>query len=739
MAGAAVVLFRGEEVLGEATTDANGSASVPIQETPCRLLVAPCCAPSKVVEVAAKSTAIEVTYDDGAIFSGHVTVDGAPPATPVELVLQAEAPLVPAVEIPDPVAMRLRTLRTAYSWQLAAKSDRDGAFAFFGLAPHVRFTVQIAAPYENAATGETWARFDEAQQDVELALHFNPSIHGRIVDTSGAPLPGWHVEGWAGSPDEWDSEAPVDSDARGDFRLFLHQSHHGGTTFARLYVCDPGGTSIRRVDIGQTVDRGFDVGDVVVDLRKIVTLVPRDANGLPLSLFAVVVEHATRAGELPCRPVRDVVDAAHARAGLVLADDVKTLRLLAPGCAAVDVPAVPANAPVEVVLPAAATLEFDVRDPDGKRPSGCTLELAGPKWPGAWSREELVAAHVALGGSPLPWEGERDRTAQSFRIGASKDGVFRALALLPELATTLVVRDSLGAEVLRDEVVLQAGETRKLERTLANDAVTLAGFVHDVDGTPLKKTRIEWRTGTAVQLVWTGEDGRFRVEGVRAPRVTLVFQASGHAWKWLRDLDVRAVPGELDVELKPGHSTRCGFVGANGASAATAVWIESVASRPFPDGADLPPEGADRCDGESEGDVGYGFAELPASELRLRARIDGFTFALSVERDCEVNYNTTVHGPVEIDWSVAATASNGRTLTALRLLPLERRGARATIPIGAAAAAAGSGLARIDKIAIDRYTVALVWSDAAGQLTEEKTDVVVDVSKQESARVTLTR
>src|SRR5262249_10241935 len=49
--GAAIVLYRDDEMLGAATTDENGGATIPIEPSPCRLLIWPFAAPRKVVEV----------------------------------------------------------------------------------------------------------------------------------------------------------------------------------------------------------------------------------------------------------------------------------------------------------------------------------------------------------------------------------------------------------------------------------------------------------------------------------------------------------------------------------------------------------------------------------------------------------------------------------------------------------------------------------------------------------------
>lgn len=739
--GAALVLFHGEETLGAATTDANGAASLPIEDSPCRLFVFPCAAPAKVVEVAANTRALEVTYDEGVLFSGHVVVEGRPPTAPMTLSITTAGleRLIFPVSVPDSVAMRLRALRAAKTFELSATTDRDGAFTFFGLAPHVDFCLHIPTPYEESDRGENAVRFDEAREGVLLALRFNPSIHGRIVDAQGAPLAGWKVEGFAGSADESSSQPPVESDASGVFRLYVHEGSRRPTSFSVLYVSEPGGAFARRVDIDACVDRGFDAGDVVIETRRVVALDPRDESGRPIERFAAVVERKLEAHEMRFRSNRDVVAAERARAGLLLPDGVRSLSIVAPGFGEVDVEAKPATSPVAVTLPTAASLELVVHDGDQPPSPMWTLELLASKWAAAWSRDEVTAAHAALGGSPMAWNHRQEDDKSPLRLGPMKDGRFVALALQPGLPTTLVLRDRHAIEVLREVVDLRPGETLRLERTLAEDAVSIDGFVHDENGRPLPKTRIEWRLMDAVDLNWSGADGRFRLENVRDSRVTLLFEAPGRKWKWVRDLDLRALSGELDVELGPGRSTWCLFFRAPGDPPPSAVWIEPKSTRPTPDGGDLPPEIPGRLDGEHEVDGAFAFPDLPDEPLLLRARIGDFTFALDVIPNEMPTYNTMLRGPVEVDWSIAPATANGRTLSALRLLPLDRRGARATLPITASDAARGSGLARIEKLGLDRYAVALVWREADGSLTEEKSDVVVDVARNPSARVTLAR
>jgi RNA polymerase sigma factor (sigma-70 family) len=741
--GAAIVLYRGDEVLGSATTDENGGASIPIEPSPCRLLVWPFAAPRKVVEVAAKTPSLEVTYDEGAILSGHVVVDGRPPETPIEFTLTSSAgdELGTTTEtIPDAAWTKLRELRATPLWMLSARTTSDGAFAFFGLPRRVRLGLRIPAPYEDAATGETFVRFDDAREGVELALRFNPSIRGRIVDERGRPLAGWKVESFAGSEDECSSQPSVESAADGEFKVFVHEGTSRSTSFAVLFVCDPSGAFARRIDVSTSVDHGFDAGDVVVETRRVVAIDPRDEAGRPIERFVALVERKLDPREMSFRPARDVVSAERARSGVLLPEEVKSLRMVAPGFVAADVKPEPAATSVRVSLPAAASLELVVHDGETAPQPGWKLELSASKWPAAWSREEIAAAHASFGGSPMPSTSPREERASTFTLAPTKEGRLTALALLPRLPITLTLRDRFDAELLREEIVLEPGEQRRLERTLAQDAVSISGYVHDPDGKPLPMVRIDVRVGYAGDLAWTGKDGRFRIDGVRVPRISLTFEESRHSWRWLHDLDVRAQTGDLDVELEPGRSTHCSFYGLHEESKPSAVWIELASSRPTPDGSDLPPAAADRRDGVRGGIEGYAFADLPEGSLLLRARIEGFTFALPVEPECEVNYNTMLRGPVEIDWSIDPATANGRTLTALRLLPTDRDGAaRATLAIDPACAARGSGLARIEKIAIGHYSVALVWSDASGQLTEEKTDVVVDVQKHESARVTLAR
>jgi hypothetical protein len=180
----------------------------------------------------------------------------------------------------------------------------------------------------------------------------------------------------------------------------------------------------------------------------------------------------------------------------------------------------------------------------------------------------------------------------------------------------------------------------------------------------------------------------------------------------------------------------CSFNGDGAGDATpTAVWIESVASRPHPDGDDQPPEGGDRVDGiPNRGD--FGFTNIPEGKQWLRARIDGFTFAIEAVRESrESCYNATLRGPATVEWSIARPQA-GRTLKAICLLPTGGfHHARATAPIDAAAAERGSGSVRFEKLPINQYTVVLVWSDAI----EETTDVTVDTYADKTPRVRVAR
>lgn len=734
VAGATLVQFRDDEVLGDATTDASGEATLPREADAWRLYVVPGCAPPRVVDVAAGSTSVEVALEGGAVCSGRVTVEGKAPEAPIELeFMDAEDQ---RAEVPDAIWYRVRKLGVVRLAQVVARTDADGGFVAFGLAAHRKFTILVPVPYEAATTAETWVQVAEAREGLEIALRRNPTIRGRLLDRMGEPLARWHIEGWLQSSAFAGNEPLATSGDDGRFHVDLHNSRSEESNSGVLYVSDPAEVFVSRVAIEHPVGDGCDVGDLAVDTARVLAIEARDPAGLAIDDFAAVLERKLHDHDMSGHGVRSLVGHDHARAGLLVPVEVASLRALAPGHGAADVPCEPATGKVTVTLDLAAQLTLDVKD-GGKPLPGSILEVRSAKWPAAWTRPELAAAHEALGGSRIESENYAHPTPAAFQVRAKEDAPFRLLALVPGASIDLIVRDRIGVEVLRESVVLEPGERRVLERTVAERSADVAGFIHTADGKPVA-ARIEWSASGSdhADLAFAKSDGRFRLEGVRAPRIMLVVQAGGYAWKWLRDVEPAKVEGVLDIALEPGCSMSCGFCGnGDGYVKPAAVWIESAASRSNPDGDDLPPERGDRIDGIPDRGS-FGFTNVPEGKQWLRARIDGFTFAIVPARESgEMTYNTMLRGPATIEWSIVRPQA-GRTLKAIRLLPSGGfHHARATVSIDAAAAERGSGSVRFEKLPIDQYTVVLVWSDAL----EETTDVTVNTFTDTTPQVRVAR
>jgi hypothetical protein len=691
----------------------------------------------RVVDVAVGSSAVEVPLEGGAICSGWMTVDGKAPESPIEL--QFSGAFGPRVEVPDPVWKRLQQRGSKNMSGARATTDRDGGFLAFGFVAHQKLSILVPAPYESATTSETWVRLDEAREGLEIALRFNPTIRGRVLDRNGEPLARWRIEAWLVSSVSSGSEPVATTEDDGRFRVFLHnhRGEGGSTSSGVVYVSDPYGLFVGRVAVDHPIGEGGDLGDVVVDTARVLAVDARDPDGRAIDDFAVVVARRIHEGDLSGHPWKgEVVTGKRARSGFYVPVEVASLRALAPGRFAADVSSEPATGSATVTLAPAASLSLSILDGNGPLPQ-CTLEVRGAVWPAAWTGSELGAAHESLGGSKLTSENLSRPQPRSFKVGGSPEGSFRLLALVPATPLEVIVRDLLGIVLLHETVELAPGEARDLDRTVESRAFDVTGFVHTDDGKPVA-ARVEWSTRGADDgsLAWAKSDGRFRIEGIRAPHVSLLVQAAGFAWKWLDDVEPAKLDHPLDVELVRGSTVRVSFAGnRDGLETPSAVWIESIDARPRPDGADLPPADGERIDGKFQR-CGYAFENAPEAGHWLRARIGGFTFAFDVPKASSDHcINAMLRGPATVEWSLSRPQA-GRALKSIRLLPTGSfHHARASMVVDAAAAERGSGIVQFAKLPIGPYSVALVWDDGI----EEATDVTVDVSENPTPLVRVAR
>jgi RNA polymerase sigma-70 factor (ECF subfamily) len=747
MEGTLLVEYTDDGVLAEATTDARGQARIPIAGAPCRLLAVPGFAPPRIVEVAAGAADVAIAFDDGVPFRGHVVVGSRPPPAPIELKLEPNALPFPPVDVPACVAESVKRRGSSLLPILRTRTDRGGGFAFFGLAPHLRVSLGPESPYEciDARGEKPQYALDDASPDVEVVLRVSNSIRGRLVDRSGAPLAGWKVETWTGSPDGESSQPVVASGEDGSFRAYVSERYVWPTAWATLWIREPCGVLVRRVRIDRSVDAGCDVGDLTVDTSRTVALVVRDCEGQAVQEFAVVVERKGEVKEQIRHPPRSLVTAAAARAGIVLSEEVASLRVVAPGFVTRDVPVDSAPGRVDVVLEPAAQLTLDLREGDGSPVGFGLLEIRADGWPGAWSSADVAVAHERLGGSSLWIERAAGDLERFLSFQRRSDGQFRALALTPGIPLALTVRDSLGVDVWHEEVVLAPGEAQVISETLSSTSRTISGFVHDPSGRPLPKTRVTPLTPGSSGLPWVETDaaGRFRIDAVRAGLVTLRFVARGHVWRWMRDLDADATSEPLDVELAAGCSLSYSFFGTSSDVHPSAVWMEDAALRPRPDAADLPTDLASRIDAEVVEDGSFFFADAMAQAHWIRASVDGFAFAWAStgEGGSQHNCNVARDCRVQVDWSVAAASSGAaRTLRALRLAPkLTSYGVRVTLPLSPEEVATGRGVASFEKVPYGRFRLALVWSDASGAASEEATDVDIDLGPATDVRIAVAR
>jgi RNA polymerase sigma-70 factor (ECF subfamily) len=405
--------------------------------------------------------------------TGSVLVDGAPPARPVDLELELLGSFESLEAANEASAMR----RSGPALKRKLSTDDSGRFAIFAAGIWTNFTLRAPA-FLLEDEGEEWRPMNGVTPARGLMLHLRtpPRIRGRVVTQRGQPVAGAHgVYDLSAEPSGWYVESgsqELDCDGDGRFEIPLLDVMFeevpkflpGETCTATLVFEVPrSGRCLLETDGIPPTD--FDLGDLVLEPVRVVAFVVRDEHGAPLSgAVARLDDHwltkpssATNRegrGELRCVPDREVRLRFSA---LGYAD-----RVLAVGLG--DQP--------NVWLEPATLLEVQLEPPAntyGPFPEivlqarAALLERLDVPQPGV--AFDLHPIQTELGASPSNghghWSDENGMNSIAHWL-PDTGGRVLIVGLRPDVAFTLEARDVTGRALARRELVLGAGERRRL-------------------------------------------------------------------------------------------------------------------------------------------------------------------------------------------------------------------------------------------------------------------------------------
>jgi hypothetical protein len=550
IAGASIVLFDGTIEVHRARSSEHGSASFPARNASVLALVSAEGFAGLAREDSLRAGEHRFRLGGGAVVSGRILVEGAPPNRPLRVGLATFGPLDKRFE-----KLRLldadgrpQTVDLAYT-----TCDASGAFSFCGLAAHWSGAVVLPR-------GLGMRIVDSTRHEDRFPLH--RPVTGFVIDTFGLPWLTGRVLGAIGAAPRTGVQVRLDwqtfdtkphraritrgvrttvTDAWGRFELALDTS-----TFARaeLTLSDP--STMLRMDVEPSTG-GTDLGDLALSIKppvatRTLRVAVLDSHRAPIANAAVttwhIVARTDAAGECVLANVP-----AHAVNIEVAATGWEPVGLR---CAE------GGDARLEALLEPSTRLVVRVAAANGAPLLGRRVrigELGAPPDARGVSLRDVLPRGTQPGSHSARWRGVYQDARRSFadgqRIYALSDaaGEIDLTQLVPGMALTAELLDGAGyPKATSDPFQLIAGETRHVELIEPpGRRGPLAGIVLDDRGHP--------QPGTMVTLSWRSEilggeiadaAGRFEVAGVDVERVRLS--------AWRRGLEPLDLP---DVALPP--------------------------------------------------------------------------------------------------------------------------------------------------------------------------------------------
>ncbi|HTF89527.1 MAG TPA: hypothetical protein VK843_14030, partial [Planctomycetota bacterium] len=466
-ASAELVIFRGEEVLETATTDAQGLARFPARTGGAELAVYASGHAVTRAPIELEAGRRNVTLPDGAILSGRVLVDGATPSVPIEIHLESFQISSAISALPKSVFAFLhpalqehgdRTAITPLGNQFAI-TDANGTFAFHGLLSEVRARLTWTGPYavEGVGPDEDLERlaaseFPAPRTDIELRLTAGIELALRVVDAAGAAAPAARVEITCirqNAPGKQKSILLGAADAQGRFRGLI-----GGVAPTELEVRIRGaakeGNVLHKLSCPPDMRGVFDVGDLALAPSRALYVHAQEADGTPI----------IGALGLPLPSGVHQKARSNADGNFVLAVEPGDLRFQARALGfeskLVDVP--PDASSIVVTLTRACLLEFTIPDYPGVDRRFLSVRVQG---------EPPILIDEARGSVPSlqsPPTGRREQQGAglaSYATSTDQDGRWRIAGLVPGIPLHAELTTPTGGVLARADIAPLARAERR--------------------------------------------------------------------------------------------------------------------------------------------------------------------------------------------------------------------------------------------------------------------------------------
>jgi uncharacterized GH25 family protein len=494
-----------------------------------------------------------------------------------------------------------------------ARSSASGRFQLAKIAPGIAYDLRINRDGYAPARLELPARAaGSPAAETRIVLHAGRTAFGKVTAAGGNPVAGAQVslqtalpasltarmrmlrdpERYAASPTDATGRFELRDLPAGTFDLLVRAHGYAPLTVPSLAVPEGKGTT--------------DLGMVALAPGAAVLGLVVDPKGEPIAGAEVRAAAAQQEGMPILRPHDNgPADAVTAADGSFRIDDRSpgesvNLTITHPSYGPGSLPgvAVPAAAPVRVVLQPAGRVAGRTVDADGKPVAGATVYL---------SEQTAVSfgGQTAMVGSGRGHRGVTDDEG-GFAFEGVSPGSLRLTAQAPRYQEAELANLELkgGEDLSSLEIVLKAGATIE-GRVLSPD-----GPMPDAEVTVVESSAGDF--GYSSLRARTDGDGQYRIDGVPPGKRTLEARAEGYR-RAVRDVEVAARTPAVDFQLERGLEASGRVVDDGGAPVAGAQLI-LIAGRDFRD--------AQRT--LSEADGGFRIAGLQEGSYTLRASKEGY-------------------------------------------------------------------------------------------------------------------
>jgi hypothetical protein len=555
--GAAVVgyaaLFFEDGRLIHGIFETANAATFDAVRLPASVVILPYSRDPAVAALSAGSGDVTVRLTQGAVVSGKAFVNGAVPATELELLLVSTPPSRFRDSWPAAVDRWMQQTKPQGLYLRAWPNLRDGSFRFSGLHAEWKGVLQIPNGYRMEGVPARDIPLGQPTSGIVLNLVEMPHLRGRVVMAkTRVPIPGAAISlRVGGKGGEQSGIGGLWSDAGGRFAVPVP----GDAVWkaGSLSIFNLRNSGVRHLPISEAdLAQGRDLGDVEVEAPRAASLRIKSKKGVPIEAARVVaMTPPDHLGPI-ARSGKD------GKAEFVIRPTATGLRVVASGYEPVEIPIPAADTETEVVLARDTRLTIRVVLADGVTDAdGASLWLESDHEilrPSAKSERDYVVREPPDYDATI-WE-TADEGAR-VNLGQSPATIS---CIRPGKAFHVRAKEPLTGTTASQSVVLAEEEWKTVVLTLPIPARRLEGKVVDPAGEPLYQAQV-FVEGVGVRR--TGRDGTFLFDRLTLDRVKVSVELPGFA-RWSQEVALSPEGVKLSIQLTRAEPLTISVVDSRG-------------------------------------------------------------------------------------------------------------------------------------------------------------------------------